>query len=65
MRGLSLVAASGGYPPVAVREPLIVAASLVTENGLQGAGFGIVSCWLSVCSSRTREYRLSSCGTWA
>ena len=47
---LSLFAASGGYPPVAVRGLPIATASLV-EHGILEHG--------------TLEHRLSSCGTWA
>ena len=54
MWAFSLVGVSGGYSLVAIRGFLIAAASLVAEDGLQGARaslrFGAL------------EHRLSSCG---
>ena len=56
VRGLSLVAASGGLLFIAVRGPLTIVASLVAEHRLQTRR-------LSSCGSRALERRLSSCGT--
>ena len=65
VRGLSLVAASGGYS-VAVRGFLIAVASLVAEHRLQALGFQLLShSGFSSCGSRALERRLSSCGAWA
>ena len=50
VRGLSLVAASGGPLFIAVCRPLTVAASLVAEHGLQ-------TCRLSSCGSRAQLLR--------
>ena len=50
MRGLSLVAASGGPPFIALRGPLIIAASLVAEHRLQTRR-------LSNCGSRSQLLR--------
>ena len=41
--GFSLVAASGGYSPVAVPGLLIVVASLVAEPGLSGSWASVVA----------------------
>ena len=52
----SLVAASGGYSPVAVCRLLVAVASLVVEHRLDGqAGF-------SSCGSQALKHRLNSCG---
>ena len=65
-KGFSLVAASGGYFPVAVHRLLIVLASLVAEHGLQGMQAPVVeSCGLSNRGSQALEHRLHSHGTWA
>ena len=64
--GFSLVAASGGYFPVAVHRLLIVLASLVAEHGLQGMQAPVVeSCGLSNRGSQALEHRLHSHGAWA
>ena len=58
MCGLSLVAVSGGYSPVAVQGLLIAVASPVAEHGLQ-------SMRASVAAACGLECALSGCGTWA
>ena len=66
MRGLSLVAASGGLLFVAVLRLLIAVASLVLEHGLQACRLQYL--WhggLSSCGSWALERRLSSCGALA
>ena len=64
--GSSLVAASRDYALVAEHRLHTVAASLVTEHGLQNSQVSVaVACGLSSCSSLTLEHRLNSCGTWA
>ena len=55
-KGFSLVAASGGYFPVAVHRLLIVLASLVAEHGLQGMQAPVVeSCGLSNRGSQAQS----------
>ena len=57
--GFSLVAASGGYAPVAARRLLVAVASVVVEHQLDGqAGF-------SSCGSQALKHRLNSCDTGA
>ena len=61
LRGLSLVAVSGGCSPVAILRLLIAVSFLVAEHGLWGAqASSAVACRLSSCSSQTREHRLNS-----
>ena len=61
--GFSLVAASGGYFPVAVHRLLIVVACLVAEHRLQGMQAPVVeSHGLSNQGSQALEHRLHSHG---
>ena len=61
----SLVAASRGYPPVAVCRLFIAVASLV-ELRLKGAWPSLVAALgLSSCSSWVLDHSLNSCGAWA
>ena len=64
-RGLSLVAASGGYS--SLRCGLLISmASLCCRARTLGARALVVAvCELSSCGSRAVERRLSSCGAWA
>ena len=55
-----------GYSPVAVPRPLIAVASLVAENGLQGAqASAVMARGLSSFGSPAPEHRSKSCGAWA
>ena len=58
--------ASRDYSLVAMRELLVVVASLIGDRGLQGTQAAVV--WahgLSSCGSWALEHSLNSCGTWA
>ena len=62
----SLIAASGGYPVVAVHRLLIAVASLIAEHRLQDVRASVVVVrGLSSCGSRALEQWLSSHGAWA
>ena len=64
--GFSLVVASEGYSPVAVRGLLIAVASLVAKHRLTGTQPSVTAlCGLHSRSSRAPELRLSTCGSWA
>ena len=63
---LSLIAANGGYSPVAACGLLIAVASLVSEHGLLGTWAPVAAMpKLSSRSSQALEHRFSSCGTQA
>ena len=56
----------GGCSLVVVCGLLIVAASLLVEQGLSGTWASVVVVrGLSHCGSRALEHGLDSCGTWA
>ena len=62
-RGLSLVAASGGYSLVLVCGFLIAAASLLAEHRFYGLQASVIAArGLSSCDSRARKCRLGNCG---
>ena len=64
--GFPLAASSGGYTVVAVHGLLIVMASLVVENGLQGARASVVVVHgLGICNSWALEHRIESYGAQA
>ena len=64
--GFALVSEMRGYSLVVVLRLLIVVASPVAENGLQGARVSAVAaCELSSCGSWALEHGLRYCGTWA
>ena len=63
--GFSLVAASGGYSPVALQELLTAAAPLVCSTGSRAQASAAVAHGLSGCSSRALKHRLNSCGAQA
>ena len=63
---LSLVAASRGRSPVAVRGFLLAVASPFPEHGLSGLRASVAAAYgLSICGSQAPECGLSSCGTGA
>ena len=66
LRGLSLVAARGGYSLVVVCKLLSVMASLVAEHGLQRTQASGAAVWgFSSCNLKALECKLSSYGAWA
>ena len=65
VRGLSLVAVSGGLHFVALRGLLIAVASHCGTQALGARASVVVARWLSSCGSQALERRLSSCGAWA
>ena len=66
MHGLCLVASSMDRSLVGVHGLLIVMASLVVENGLQGARASVVVVHgLGICNSWALEHRIESYGAQA
>ena len=64
LRGLSLVAASGGYPSLRCAGFSLRWLLLLQSTGSRHAGFSSCGTWASVVVARgALEHRLSSCGT--
>ena len=64
-RGLSLVAASGGYSLLRCVGFSLRWLLLLQSLGSRHAASEVVARGLSSCGSRALERRLSSCGAWA
>ena len=62
-RGLSLVAASGGYSSCSARASHCGGSSCFRAQTLSAWASVVVACGLSSCGSWALEHRLGSCGT--